>query len=369
MGFETDARAEGRYTIEERRRCAARIWEERAMTNARRGLWVVFAMVDAALLIVPGCGGGGTGCANDIQQAASGGGGGSAQGALTYVLQPGSSMMQGGAGIIEDPVNGPERNLTDGKSFDQDPRFRPDGMTIAFWRTTATGADIYTINADGTGLSKITPEWKAGLSPAPGPRNADPSWSSDGQTIVFTNGGSPGASPSIAMMNSDGSGAKYVLTSSSAFAYGFASSPVLSPNGRTIAFDASTNAGVLIFEMNADGTGVPRPIPNPVSGGHMFNPRFSPNGLQLTYDVGVTAAPSSISNVYYSNADGTNPTPFTTDNGSSQPCFRKDNNTIVYVTTATCAHGQVFQRPLNSTDVTTITACESNETTQSPDAR
>ncbi len=54
----------------------------------------------------------------------------------------------------------------------------PDGMQIAFFETSATGSEIFVVNADGTHL-----RWLA--------KGTFPSWSPDGRTIAFITGSNP----------------------------------------------------------------------------------------------------------------------------------------------------------------------------------
>jgi hypothetical protein len=84
-------------------------------------------------------------------------------------------------------TNGSEQcwKTTTCEGFDDTPRWSPDGRQLVFARqvvspepgTPWTSAAVYVIDADGTGMRRVTPEGLVAI---------DPSWSSDGQTIVFT---------------------------------------------------------------------------------------------------------------------------------------------------------------------------------------
>lgn len=80
-----------------------------------------------------------------------------------------------------DLATGVVSRLTDLDGGIGSPEFSPDGRAIAFtWHEEGRGhprANIYFINADGTGLSAVTA--------STGARNVQPSWSPDGSRIVF----------------------------------------------------------------------------------------------------------------------------------------------------------------------------------------
>ena len=61
--------------------------------------------------------------------------------------------------------------------FNATPRFNPDGSEIAFASWSGKGFDIYRMSANGTGLVRLTRDFGS---------NEDPSYSSDGEFIVFS---------------------------------------------------------------------------------------------------------------------------------------------------------------------------------------
>jgi hypothetical protein len=74
------------------------------------------------------------------------------------------------------------RQLTSGATSDTDPAWSPDGSTIAFEAESADRIDLYTVRADGTGLSRLT---LAG----PDEANREPAWSADGSRLAYTSWG------------------------------------------------------------------------------------------------------------------------------------------------------------------------------------
>ncbi len=151
-----------------------------------------------------------------------------------------------------------------------EPAFSHDGTKIAF-----TGADngIYVMDADGSGVTKLT-------------NGGSPAWSPDGSQIAFVSGG-------ICIMNADGSNVTRIT-----------SDPALggpltwSPDGSRIAgvsrHDAPTQPtpppGQVypvvqipnIFIMNRDGTN-PTVITNE-NAGFIYGLSWSPDGTKIAYD-------------------------------------------------------------------------------------
>jgi TolB protein len=117
---------------------------------------------------------------------------------------------------------------------------------IAFNRLTKTSGGIYAVNADGGGLRQLT-------DPPAGFWDSEPSWSPDGTKIAFTrgSGGRPGR-PDVFTMNADGTHLRK-LTGKTEGAY----SPDFSPGGKRIVF-VGWEGGNKLAVMNADGTNVRR---------------------------------------------------------------------------------------------------------------
>jgi Tol biopolymer transport system component/DNA-binding winged helix-turn-helix (wHTH) protein len=71
----------------------------------------------------------------------------------------------------------PERRLTFRRRWDVYPVFSPDGRHIAFASNADGNSEIYLMNADGSGLLRLTRD------PA---EDAQPSWAPDGRRVVFS---------------------------------------------------------------------------------------------------------------------------------------------------------------------------------------
>jgi hypothetical protein len=191
---------------------------------------------------------------------------------------------------------------------DWSPAWSPDGSRLAFDRERIDGgADIYVINADGSGVTRLTnttahdtdPAWSPNgqqiaftrdgvlhvmnangtgvTSRSLGGGEHNPSWSPDG-TRILVNRWDPGSDGwRIWAVNTNGSGAT-ALT----FGPGDDHHPRWSPDGRHIAFarvfDQSGNSG--LYVMNADGSAVRR-----LTLGINGPPTWSPDGSRIAYEL------------------------------------------------------------------------------------
>ena len=194
------------------------------------------------------------------------------------------------------------RSLTGTSPFQNlQPAWSPDGSRIAFssdrdnaQRETHTHFEVYVMNADGSGVRRLT------FSNTQGNGASSPHWSPDGRRIVFaddlTNGNS-----ALYVMNSDGSGIRR-LTSDADVAAGVQEVfPAWSPDGNRIAFirHPSTGPTDLVLR-NLDGS-------HPVVAGQAFGqPAWSPDGRHLA--VHVEDAATKTSRIEVLAADGSGAT-------------------------------------------------------------
>ncbi|MFB6894065.1 TolB family protein [Kitasatospora sp. NPDC056327] len=143
-----------------------------------------------------------------------------------------------------------------------DPAWSPDGKQLVFsYRTSATGqpanaSALYVVNADGTGMRRLTPwELRAGERA---------NWSPDGSRIVFTTyptgpDNAPGGG--IYTVHPDGTTVEALTPGPSDTSYGTAS---YSPDGTSIAFaQAPAGGNSELFTMHADGSAVARVTDTP----------------------------------------------------------------------------------------------------------
>ncbi|HEU0311405.1 MAG TPA: hypothetical protein VFR36_09330 [Sphingomicrobium sp.] len=149
----------------------------------------------------------------------------------------------------------------------------PDGRQIAFTSDRSGDPEIHVAYVDGSGLRQLTH--------TPG-RDAHPSWSRDGNSLLFQSPRAGGA-VQIHEMKADGTEQRLLAETS-----GFCGVPVESPDGRRIAFQCSKSLDdpgtakapwrVYLLER---GQRVPRAITR--GPGNDQVPNWSPDGRKLLY--------------------------------------------------------------------------------------
>jgi Tol biopolymer transport system component len=128
-------------------------------------------------------------------------------------------------------------NLTQSPGVDLSPSWSPDGRKIAFNSARASVSDIYTMNADGTDVVRLTTSGG----------NFDPDWSPDGSRIAFM------SRYDIHVINADGTGEV------SFGAPGDDWDPAWSPDGTKIAFLSRRHGfNFEVYVMTADGADATR---------------------------------------------------------------------------------------------------------------
>ena len=202
----------------------------------------------------------------------------------------------------------------------------PPGTQIVFQAKSSTRNDIYVVNADGSGLTSLTPDH---------PANGAPSWSSDGRQVYFLSSNRDGRTGSgLYVMKPDGTDVRLVVD-------GIGGPYTVSPDGTRIAFGAITPLqspqNVDLFVMNADGSGrtlmldLPCPFVD-VDCEQLNALAWSPDGQRIAYSA---RWPGHGGNVYGKigivNADGTEHRSLTTtDVRSTDPAWSPDGQRIAF---------------------------------------
>ena len=165
-------------------------------------------------------------------------------------IDPGSATIDSDIFIarIEDLEKGmAPTNITNSPEWiDDDPDWAPDGQRITFTRHSVTDnqnnsvtAEIYVMNVDGTGLTRLTTN---------GEEERGPAWSPDGARIVYSCRKGSNGTFETCVMNADGSNQQRLSTNTVPDL-----TATFSPDGEKILFHRTAN-GAQLFTMNADGT-------------------------------------------------------------------------------------------------------------------
>lgn len=135
---------------------------------------------------------------------------------------------------------------------------------IAFASDRDGNFEIYTMDADGGGLARLTENNSEDFSPA---------WSPNGTQLAFVS--NRDGNNEIYLMNADGTGQKR-LTNNDADDL----SPAWSPDGTRLAFSSRRDGNDEIYTMNANGTGLLNLTNN---AGDDTQPSFSPDGSMIAF--------------------------------------------------------------------------------------
>ncbi len=156
--------------------------------------------------------------------------------------------------------------LTSSSAQDRSPSWSPDGSRIAFSRSS-DGGKVWLMDADGTDVRRLTDE------PA---EEGEPSWSPDGRWVAYTHRASGTDIREIWVARPDGSRRRGVTTLG-----GKSYAPDWAPDSTRLAFSASRD-GVRygIYTVGADGKGLRRPVRSP---GDAFEPAWSPDGGEIAF--------------------------------------------------------------------------------------
>jgi TolB protein len=200
--------------------------------------------------------------------------------------------------------------LTTEAAEDERPGWSPDSTKLVFGSRRGGNADIYTMNADGSGLQRLTTH--------PGDDYA-PQWSADGTKIVFRS--SRDGNSEIYTMNANGSN-QTNLTNNPANDSG----PVWSPLGNKIAFSSNRAGNANVYTMNTDGGGVTQLTDNPATD---FGASFSPDGARMAF----RSERDGNVEVYVMNADGSGQTNLTHHPADDRgPAWSPDGTLIIFYT-------------------------------------
>jgi hypothetical protein len=190
-----------------------------------------------------------------------------------------------------------QKQLTATADFDSSdevqPDWSPDGTQIAFASTRIDTYNLWAINADGSGLRRITTFFSDA-----------PSWSPDGRQLAYV------GTDAIGIVNADGSN-PHPITGPGAFA----GAPAWSPDASRIAFYRNDDRGYPgeIYTVNPDGSNETQLT---TGGSNNAGPSWSPDGTKILFARSAHAPDPW--HMWMMDADGSNPQQLrTTESGSA----------------------------------------------------
>jgi len=226
--------------------------------------------------------------------------------------------------------------LTNNLADDYSPCFSPDGSKIAFESNRDGNLEIYIMNVDGSEQTRLTnyPEEDMG-----------PCFSPDGSKIVFS--AWRDGNEDIYIMNVDGS--EIIRLTDTNFPVG-SGGPCFSPDGEKIAFlsDQIHYPNMEIYIMNVDGTEQTRLTNNP---GYDWFPCFSPDGSKIAF----ASDRDGNDEIYIMNVDGSGVTRLTNNPARDLiPSISPDGLKIIFESDRD-GNGEIYIMNIDGSDQTNLT--------------
>ena len=157
--------------------------------------------------------------------------------------------------------------LTTDSSNDESPAWSPDGTRIAFSSDRDGDQEIFVMNADGSNQTQLTNN---------AANDVFPTWSPDGSQIAFSSNRDGDAE--IFAMNADGSNQTQLTTNTA-----IDLRPDWSADGATIAFDSDRDGNYNVYLMAANGSGQKQLTADPAD---EFDPAFAPDSSRIAFTSG-----------------------------------------------------------------------------------
>ncbi len=217
---------------------------------------------------------------------------------------------------IMDPDGSNRQQLTSHSGTDTQPSWSPDGQYIVFHSDRYGNNDIFVTNRQGEGtyLAQLTSH---------GANDHDPSWSPNGQWIAFIS--ERNGNRNVYVMNSDGSSVRQLTNVGAA-----ERRPAWSPDSRYIIFESKRDGDTRIYIMDVNGGGQ-RPLSS--GPGDDISPNWAPSVNQITFashrdaDFQVKRWPE----IYVMNSGGGNQTRLTSNNADDDmPAWSPDGSWILF---------------------------------------
>ncbi len=187
---------------------------------------------------------------------------------------------------------------------------------IAFQSNRQGNFDIWRLDLSDMKLQQLTSATS---------RDIEPSWSPDGQQIVFASSRDDPNNLQLYVMNADGTQQHRLFPKVQKWDNWF---PAWSPNGKKILYQSNRNVrknGFDLYVVNSDGSNEVQLTHTAADESHAT---WSPDGTQIAYD----SNKAGNSDIWIMNADGSSPHQLTTNpNGDGFPRWSPDGQRILFV--------------------------------------
>lgn len=202
-----------------------------------------------------------------------------------------------------------QKRLTRNPKYDTHPSWSPDGQKIVF-SSLRKGSKIqlYVMDCDGKNQQRLTDGWL----------DRYPSWSPDGQKIAYWSLVIADKTPGIYVMDSDGKNRVKLKDNPE-------TSLSWSPDSQRIAFVSKLKEGAEVYVMNVNGTNVERLTHDLAL---KSSPSWSPNGRQIAF----AAKKDEDYEIFIIAFDGKRPQKLTNNEVSDRyPSWSPDGQMIAFV--------------------------------------
>ena len=193
--------------------------------------------------------------------------------------------------------------LTDSAWREFDPALSPDGAQIAYRSEPNDDAELWLMNADGSGQRRLD-------------RGGFPVWSDDGSQILDAY---PGPPSWIRIMNADGSGQRRVPNTDGG------EYPSWSPDGERIIFNENRTGSHVMHVVNVDGSG----LVDLSSVGEGWQVDWSPDGMSILFASSRDQDQPGYDDIYVMRPDGSGVQRLTHIQGYT-PAWSPDGQYIVF---------------------------------------
>ena len=244
--------------------------------------------------------------------------------------------------------HGPSTRLTDIPGDNVMPAWSADGAKIAYVRSGATGIpNIYRMGADGSNEGPLISDLRF---------NTDPAWFPGGRRIAFSR------SEDIYAMTLGPTDRLTRFTRNA----GADRQPVVSPNGRRIAFASDRDGDFDIYVMKARPEGrTNRPVKLTRNKVNDFDPDWAPNGGRIAFSTGSKGAREiCVMRAVPEDRDTNPPINLTNDAADdSGPAWSPDGEMIAFTSDRT-GDDEIWRMGADGTDPTNLTRSRNSQDIQ-----